>query len=110
MLHRLLLIIVFAPLAIVLIVLAVANRDFVPFTVDPFHPGNPPFTIELPLFVYLFAAVILGLVIGGVVTWLRQGRHRRSARRNAEELRRMKEETARDKAAAAGAGAPAVIR
>ncbi len=80
MLNRILTVAVFIPLAIVLIALAVANRAPVDFTLDPFNPGNPGLTTSLPLFVYLFAALALGLVIGSVATWLRQGRYRKVAR------------------------------
>ncbi|KAB2863341.1 MAG: hypothetical protein F9K43_19085, partial [Bauldia sp.] len=57
MLNRLLTVVVFIPLAIVLIALAVANRAPVDFTIDPFNPGNPGLTVSLPLFVLLFAAL-----------------------------------------------------
>ena len=80
MLSRFVTIVVFIPLAIVLIALAVANRAPTAFTIDPFNPGNPGLTITLPLFIYLFAALALGLVIGSIATWFRQGRYRKLAR------------------------------
>ncbi|MBD0413699.1 DUF1049 domain-containing protein [Oryzicola mucosus] len=80
MLNRLTLIIVFLPLAIILIALAVANRASVAFTLDPFNPGNPALTLTLPLFVMLFLAIGLGMIVGSVATWLRQGRYRKLAR------------------------------
>jgi len=84
--NRFLKIVVFIPLAIVLVALAVANRAATPFTIDPFNPGNPGLTVQWPLFVYLFAALALGLVIGSVATWLRQGRYRKLARESTSEL------------------------
>lgn len=80
MANRLLIIVVLLPLAVVLIALAVANRAPVAFTLDPFNPGNPALTVQLPLFVLLFLALALGLVIGGMATWIRQGRYRKAAR------------------------------
>jgi hypothetical protein len=59
MYNRILTIVVFVPLAIVLIALAVANRELVAFTLDPFNPGNPALTVQLPLFVLLFFALII---------------------------------------------------
>ena len=56
MYNRFVLIVVFVPLAIILIALAVANRELVAFTLDPFNPGNPALTLKLPLFVFLFLA------------------------------------------------------
>lgn len=81
MLNRFVTVAIFIPLAIVLVALAVANRAPVAFTLDPFNPGNPGLTATLPLFVYLFAALLVGLVIGSGATWLRQGRYRKLARK-----------------------------
>ena len=90
MFNRILLIVVFVPLAVVLIALAVANRAPVAFTVDPFNPGNPALTLTLPLFIYLFLALALGMIVGSFATWFRQGRYRKLARQRgmeAESLR-----------------------
>ncbi|MBI1621864.1 lipopolysaccharide assembly protein LapA domain-containing protein [Aquamicrobium zhengzhouense] len=86
MLNRFITVVILIPLAIVLISLAVANRAPADFTIDPFNPGNPALTITLPLFVLLFLALLTGLVIGGVITWLRQGRYRKLARKRDAEL------------------------
>lgn len=83
MLNRFALVLIIAPMAIVLIALAVANRGAVAFTVDPFNPGNPALTASLPLFVLLFAALTAGLVLGSVATWISQGRYRKLARQRA---------------------------
>ncbi|MBO6900340.1 MAG: DUF1049 domain-containing protein [Rhizobiaceae bacterium] len=88
--NRILVFVVFLPLAIVLIALAVANRTTVPFTIDPFNPGNPGLTVELPLFVFLFAALVVGLVVGAVITWIRQGQYRKLARQRAAEVRSLR--------------------
>jgi uncharacterized integral membrane protein len=80
MINRFLLIVVVVPIAIVLIALAVANRGLIAFTLDPFNPGNPALTLQAPLFVILFATLAIGMVIGSVATWFRQGRYRKAAR------------------------------
>ncbi|MBL8580955.1 MAG: DUF1049 domain-containing protein [Rhizobiaceae bacterium] len=80
MVNRIVIIVILIPLAIVLITLAVANRAPVAFTLDPFNPGNPALTVQLPLFVLLFLALALGLIVGSVATWIRQGRYRKAAR------------------------------
>ena len=83
MFNRFAFLLILVPLAVVLIALAVANRAAVAFTVDPFNPGNPGLTTHLPLFVLLFLAVAIGLVVGSLATWVRQGRYRRLARERA---------------------------
>ena len=100
MLNRLLTFVVFIPLAIVLVALAVANRAIAPFTLDPFNPGNPALTIYWPLFVYIFIALALGLIVGSVATWLRQGKYRKLARERAAESAKLREAAARRDAGA----------
>ncbi len=92
MLQKILIVFVAVPLALILIALAVANRAMTPLTVDPFNPGNPHLTIELPLFVHLILALILGMIIGSVATWFRQGRYRRLARERTQEAEQLKRE------------------
>jgi hypothetical protein len=95
MYNRFLLVVVFVPLAIVLIALAVANRGLAPFTLDPFNPGNPALTVELPLFVLLFAALAIGLIVGSAATWLKQGRYRKLARQRSQEAQILRQSAQR---------------
>ncbi|RWF72018.1 MAG: DUF1049 domain-containing protein, partial [Mesorhizobium sp.] len=66
MFNRVMLVVVFVPLAVILIALAVANRGLVAFTLDPFHPGNPALTLNLPLFILLFLALAIGMIVGSM--------------------------------------------
>lgn len=95
MLNRILFVLVLVPLAIVLISFAVANRAAVPFTLDPFNPGNPALTLQAPLFLLIFSALAVGLVIGGLATWLRQGRYRKLARQRAIEAEALRQNQVR---------------
>lgn len=71
---------VFVPLGIVLVALAVANRGNVKLGFDPFVTDGSSPTLELPLFIALFAALTFGVLIGGIASWISQGKHRRAAR------------------------------
>ena len=102
MYNRIILVVVLIPIAIVLIALAVANRGMTAFTLDPFNPGNPALTVNLPLFFLLFAVLALGMVIGSIATWFKQGRYRKIARQRSIEM-----EAARANAARAAKTAPA---
>lgn len=82
------------PLAAILIVFATANREVVTVSLDPFSSGPASqYAIDLPLFIVMFACVMLGVLIGGVADWLKQGRYRREARDNRQEVRRLQHET-----------------
>jgi uncharacterized integral membrane protein len=69
-----------APLAIAFVSLAVANRQPVVISLDPFDPAHPAYTIALPLFALMLAVLLAGVIIGGVAAWLRQSKWRRAAR------------------------------
>jgi uncharacterized integral membrane protein len=68
------------PLAIVLIMFAVANREWVTVSFDPFDSAQPALSLRMPLFVLIFVFLILGVLLGGFAAWLKQGRHRRASR------------------------------
>ena len=70
------------PLAVILVIFAVANRHWVTVSFDPFNSTDPSLAIDLPLFVVILLSVIAGVLAGGVATWIRQGRWRRAARRH----------------------------
>ena len=80
MIRKAILFIILLPLAIIFVSLAVANRQTVAISLDPFDQGQPAFVLTLPLFALLFAVVIAGVLIGGIAAWMRQGKWRRAAR------------------------------
>lgn len=92
--------IILVPLAIVLVLLSVANRHVVGLAFNPFRPEDQALSVHAPFFVFLFAALILGMVIGAVVTWFTQGRHRKRARVEAREAVKWQGEAGRQKARA----------
>ena len=84
--------IIVVPLAIVIVAFAVANRQVVTVSFDPFSSASPAYAASLPLFVLIFVLVILGVIIGGVAAWLRQAAWRRTARRLDADVRTLHQE------------------
>jgi len=83
---RFLKIVVIAPFAILFLIFAFANRQIVAVSFDPFASGDiPAFQIEAPLFVVLILAVMIGVLAGGLATWIAQGKYRRAERRTRAE-------------------------
>ncbi|WP_239025254.1 LapA family protein [Rhodoligotrophos defluvii] len=80
------------PVALFVIVVAVANRRPVVFSLDPFEMERPWFSVEMPLYALLVATIILGMLIGGTSAWISQGKWRREARLRRQEVRRLESE------------------
>jgi uncharacterized integral membrane protein len=80
MLRKLITALILVPLAIVLVAFAVANRQTVVVSFDPFDQAHPAFTLAVPLVALILALVVSGVIVGGVAAWLRQSKWRRTAR------------------------------
>ncbi len=74
--------VIYIPIAVLIIALAVANRQAVTFSLDPFNPDNPALSFGVPLFLLLFLTLILGMFLGSIATWLRQAPYRKMARQH----------------------------
>jgi uncharacterized integral membrane protein len=78
--------IILVPLAVVIIAFAVANRQIVTVSLDPFSSEHPAASLTLPLFALVVVLLVVGVLIGGIAAWLRQARWRRTARRLEREV------------------------
>jgi uncharacterized integral membrane protein len=92
MLRKIVTAIIVVPLAAVIIAFAVANRQAVTVSFDPFSSTAPAYAATLPLFAVIFAVLILGVLIGGIAAWLGQGKWRRSARKLDADVRSLQQE------------------
>ena len=70
--RKLVLALVVIPLGVVLVTLAIVNRKPALLVLDPFGGSEGGLSLEAPLFLFLLGAFALGLVVGGIATWLRQ--------------------------------------
>ena len=97
------------PLAVIIVAFAVANRQPVTVSFDPFVTADPAYAATVPLFVLIFVLVILGVIVGGVAAWFRQSKWRRLARRLEGDVRDLhaEVEAIRRREHAAGASAAA---
>jgi len=83
---------VLVPLAILIVSLAVANRQSVLISFDPFNTTDPAFSLALPLYALILLLIIVGVVVGGIASWLRQSRWRSRARMAEAQARELKAE------------------
>jgi len=80
-------ILIIAPLALIFLAFALANRQNVVVSFDPFNNGDVPSPqIVLPLFIVLIGSTMIGVLLGGFATWVRQGRFRKAARETKAQL------------------------
>ncbi|PSL19777.1 lipopolysaccharide assembly protein LapA domain-containing protein [Shimia abyssi] len=85
-------------LGVVLISVALANRDMVTLTLLPEALGNLigfNFSVAMPLFFVLLGAVALGVAIGFAWEWMREHKHRSGKSRAEKELHQTKREVRR---------------
>ena len=85
----------FVVLAIVLILVATANRD--PITVGMMPQGIADFTgrdwtLTMPGFLALFLAMVFGVMIGLIWEWLREAHLRAESKARAQDLARLQRE------------------
>jgi uncharacterized integral membrane protein len=78
--------IILVPLGVIIIAFAVANRQIVAVSLDPFSAEHPAALLTLPLFALVIVLLVIGVLIGGMAAWLRQSKWRRTARRLEREI------------------------
>lgn len=93
--RRFLWLVLAAPVGLLLVTVALANRHTVQLVLDPFRPANPVISLLLPFYVYLIVALLVGVLVGGAATWRTQARWRRNARRSEAEAQRWHSEALR---------------
>lgn len=80
MLRRVVSLLIAFPLGVVLVAIAVSNRQPVTLILDPFRPEAPALSLTLPFYGFLLAALVTGVILGGIATWMGQARWRKTAR------------------------------
>jgi uncharacterized integral membrane protein len=84
--------VILVPLGVIIIAFAVANRQIVTVSLDPFSAERPAASLTLPLFALIIVLLVIGVLIGGIAAWLRQSKWRRTARRLDRELADLRSE------------------
>ncbi len=75
-----------------LLIVALANRGAVAIQLLPDEMAayvGQPFSYELPLFIIIFASIVVGLLIGFVWEWFREHKHRADARHQKREKEKL---------------------
>jgi uncharacterized integral membrane protein len=107
MIGRLVTALVLILVAAALIAFAVANRQIVTVSLDPFDQANPALVLAQPMYLLVFALLIGGVVVGGCAAWLRQTRWRARARRAEAQVSALRARLS-EQSGAASAAPPAV--
>jgi uncharacterized integral membrane protein len=80
---------IIAPIAILLVMFGVANRQSVTLLLDPITRDGAGPSVTMPLFLFFFAVLATGIVIGYVASWFAQGKHRKAERHLKRECDRL---------------------
>jgi hypothetical protein len=86
MLRKIVSAIILIPLGLVIVAFLVANRADVAVSFDPLGGNDPALSRLMPLYLLMLVLLILGVIVGGVATWLGQRKWRSKARRAEREL------------------------
>src|SRR5271169_5375791 len=73
-----------------MIAFALANRENVTISFDPFGGAAPAASVTLPVFALIILLLIIGVLVGGLASWLRQGKWRETARRFEREMQQLR--------------------
>lgn len=92
MIRKIVTAVIVVPLAMLIVAFAVANRQAVTVSFDPFSAASPAYAATVPLFMLIFVLVILGVIVGGSAAWLRQSKWRRTAGRLDADVRALHQE------------------
>lgn len=84
-----------------LVVMAMANRSMVTLTVLP-EPlavlASWNFSVSLPLFIVVLGGVGIGLLLGYLLEWIRESKHRSEASKRQRQVKSLNREMSRLKA------------
>jgi uncharacterized integral membrane protein len=79
--------IVTLPVALVVVLFAVSNREGVTVTLWPL-----PVRLEAPLYLVVLLALVAGFLVGELIAWINAGRARRLARERARRIEALERE------------------
>jgi hypothetical protein len=95
MIRKIVTALILIPIAVGFAALAVANRQSVTISLDPFDQTAPAVSVAIPLFALVLALLILGVAVGGIAAWMRQSKWRRKARMAEAQARDLRAEVDR---------------
>ncbi|MCB1377698.1 MAG: LapA family protein [Alphaproteobacteria bacterium] len=85
------------PIAVAAVVFAVANRQWITVSFDPFNRDAPFASASMPLWVLFFCGTFVGIFVGWIAAWIAQGKWRKAAKEARIELVRTHYEHEREK-------------
>lgn len=89
-------IILLALILLVIVILSLANREMVTLNLLPAEMARIlPVSIQLPLFVVSLVSILVGMVLGYLLEWFREHKHRRRAAIKTKEASQLNREVDR---------------
>ena len=73
------------PVLMAIVLLAVANDQTVTIHLNPFDSADPVLRVDLALYQAAFILFVLGALVGALIVWRGQWKHRRRARERQHE-------------------------
>jgi len=83
------------PIVALIVIFAVANRQWIEVSLDPLSRETPRLAVSMPLWSLFFCGIFVGLIAGWLACWFAQKKWRRAAREARVELQRGQDEISR---------------
>jgi len=81
------------PLALLFAFFALANRQEIQLGIDPISPESPFFgPFPVPLFIVIYGALLLGIILGGIGAYMGQHKKRAELRALRKEHNKLKQQ------------------
>ena len=86
-LNKILSFLIICPLTLLLLGFIIANRSSVSLRLNPFNLDDNVLRFDAPLFFWLFLSLILGFLLGGIVSKFTSRNYKKLLRKRDEEVR-----------------------
>lgn len=77
------------PVALVVSVFAISNRQIVSLSFDIFSSDDPFISVAMPVYLLVLVPTFFGILIGGMSVWIAGSEVRRNARRLSRKTRKL---------------------
>ena len=81
------------PFFVAFISLMFVNRQIVTLNFNPMQVGDPSFSLETPLYIVAIAFMMVGVLLGAFIDWVKQGKYRKELRSTKKQYHKLSKQS-----------------